>query len=209
MVRVIPLHRESDTDYSCTSYWVLGDANESWDKNTLIDTGSPSAANLGYYMREMNARSKGIGKMAIEQVILTHGHYDHSGGLPGIVKQFAPPVYSWLEVPGRHQRVSDGERLTVGDQEATLLHTPGHSDDSICVYVPASGALFSGDTIFKITDDQGRYSRAYAESLARIADLDVRTIYPGHGQPIVQDARAFIAACLGHVLRSTGADGRG
>jgi len=201
-MRVIPLHRESDTDYSCTSYWLLGEMNTATDRNTLIDTGGKNSENSAYFFRAMAALSKGIGKMAVEQVILTHEHFDHSGGLPVIDRQFAPQIYSWNPVPGKHVAAKDGMHITVGDQDAILLHTPGHSDDSICVYVPCTRTLFSGDTIFRITDSQGSYSKAYLASLERLAALDIATIYPGHGHPILSDATNFIRACIDFVGKS-------
>ena len=201
-MRIIPLHRDSDTDYSCIVYWLLGDMNASSDRNTLIDTGSTSLANLGYFMREMLPQSKGIGKMAIEQIIITHGHYDHAGGLPGIVRQFNPALYSWNEVPGKYEKPKDGMHVMVGDQDAVIMHTPGHSDDSICIYLADKGILFSGDTIFRISDNQGTYTRAYENTLERLSSLGIKAIYPGHGNPITDNASSFIKSCLEHVKSS-------
>jgi glyoxylase-like metal-dependent hydrolase (beta-lactamase superfamily II) len=201
-MRVIPLHRGSDSDYSCVSYWVLGDNSAATDRNTLIDTGSANLANLAYFMSEMAAMSKGIGKMAVEQVILTHGHYDHAGGLPGIERQFAPRTYSVIPVGQRHEATCDGQHLTVGDQDAILLLTPGHSEDSLCVYVPAARTLFSGDSVVRITDREGSYSRSYLASLERLASLEVDRIFPGHGAPILADVPSFLRTCIDNVRGS-------
>lgn len=198
-MRVIPLHRDSNTDYSCICYWVLGDSNRAEDRNTLIDTGSASLANIGFFMHEMAIMSKGIGKLAVEQIIVTHDHFDHAGGLPYMEKQFAPRTYSWRPLGAKHAEVRDGMALTVGDQDAVLVHTPGHSEDSICVFVPGPGVLFSGDTIFRITDSQGSYPRAYLASLERLAGLGIRSIYPGHGTPVTSEAESYIAACIHNV----------
>jgi len=194
-MRVIPLHRDSDTDYSCICYWVLGDNNEVADRNTLIDAGSANLANLGYFMREMTIKSKGIGKMAVEQIILTHEHFDHAGGLPGLERQFAPTTCSWLPQGARHQAMTDGMHLRVGDQDAVVIHTPGHSPDSICVFLAQARVLFSGDTLFRISDTTGSYPRCYLDSLERLVRLDIQTVYPGHGPPIAGGVAAFIQDC--------------
>ena len=89
--------------------------------------------------------------------------------------------------------------LMVGDQLGKLLHTPGHSEDSLCVYLPESGALFSGDTLYRISDHLGAYPKTYVSSLERLAGLDIKRIYPGHGQPILSDAMGFIRSCLENV----------
>jgi len=202
-MRIIPLYQKSDTDYSCIVYWLLGDSNEAQDKNTLIDAGSANLSNLGYYMREMTGQSKGIGKMAIEQILLTHNHYDHSGGLKGLIRQFNPLIYSRESVGGNNSLTTDGMHIRVGNEDALILHTPGHSEDSLCVYIPEKEILFSGDTVFRISDDQGTYDRSYLATLERLSALKLKEIYPGHGHPITEDADGFIKSCLNHVLRST------
>lgn len=201
-MRILPLHRPDNGDYSCISYWLLGESNLPADRNTLIDTGSTDPANVAYFLGEMANQAKGIGKRAVEQVVLTHGHFDHSGGLRAIDDQFAPDVYAWHPAGRAAHPIKDGMALTVGDQSAVLLHTPGHSEDSVCVFLPGTGTLFSGDTLYRISDHLGSYPQAYLDSLERLSRLDVRAIYPGHGSPITRDASGFIRACLGNVSHS-------
>ena len=92
-MRVLPLYRNDPAGYSCVVYWVLGENNTAADRNTLIDTGGPGPANLAFYLLEMAAQPKGIGKQAVEQVILTHGHFDHAGGAAWFQEKYGAPCY--------------------------------------------------------------------------------------------------------------------
>jgi glyoxylase-like metal-dependent hydrolase (beta-lactamase superfamily II) len=201
-VRVVPLHWNDPADYSCVSYWVLGENNTASDRNTLIDTGSAHPGSQAFLLGKMAGTPKGIGKRAVEQVILTHAHFDHTGGLEVLEAQFGPETYAWIPAGRRHRPVQDGLALKVGDREGTLLHTPGHSEDSICLFLPEPGVLFSGDTLYRITDHLGAYPKAYLGTLERLARLEVRAIYPGHGQPVLADAMGFIQGCLDNVRQS-------
>jgi glyoxylase-like metal-dependent hydrolase (beta-lactamase superfamily II) len=82
-----------------------------------------------------------------------------------------------------------------------VLHTPGHSPGSICLFDAEEGILFSGDTVFT-HGSFGRYDlpggerHALLKSLERLSTLDVRAIYPGHGEPVEKQAERHIAAAL-------------
>jgi glyoxylase-like metal-dependent hydrolase (beta-lactamase superfamily II) len=128
--------------------------------------------------------------------------------MAGLITQFNPRVLSWLPLAGTTERLSDGMHLRLGDHDAVVLHTPGHSADSVCLFQADTGSLFSGDTLVSIHDSQGRYSQEYLESLLRLSRLDIRTIYPGHGPPISEGAMAYIRTCCTHVGRSLGTDPR-
>jgi len=87
--------------------------------------------------------------------------------------------------------LSDGEHIFLGDEEFNIMYTPGHSLGSICLYCKKSRSLISGDTIFA-HGDFGRYDlpggdfNALIKSIERLAALDVKYLYPGHG-PIVEE----------------------
>jgi hydroxyacylglutathione hydrolase len=106
-------------------------------------------------------------------------------------KERIPPVKS--RRPERLLR--DGEELQVGDMNFTIMHTPGHTPGSICLYESRAHLLFVGDVMTKHaisrTDFIGANARNLQESLARIADLpDETRIFPGHGSPTtLQDER--------------------
>lgn len=201
-MRIVKLHPEDPNDYCCNLYWVVSDSNLARDCNTLVDAGSTRNANLDYFLREMEKHPKGIGRRAVEQVVLTHFHYDHVGGLPAIIDQFHPKVLAYRREEGVDQLLLDGNWLRLGDKDFRVLHTPGHSEDSICLFCPETGTLFSGDTLYRISDAEGSYPGCYVRSLERIRDLDAKVIYPGHGEPIQNGLRAFIAETLQNVSAS-------
>lgn len=82
-------------------------------------------------------------------------------------------------------RLTDGEVLDICDVHLQVLHTPGHSPGSICLYSPQDSVLFSGDTLFRgtcgRTDFTGGDPRQMHDSLAHLATLPPETVvYPGH-----------------------------
>ena len=81
----------------------------------------------------------GIGKSPVDQVILTHSHFDHAGLLKEIIRQYHPVIYAHPETRcEKSMHLQDKEEIKVGDQKCEIIFTPGHSDDSICIIL--SGA---------------------------------------------------------------------
>src|SRR5580698_807447 len=91
------------------------------------------------------------------------------------------------------RRLTDGDLLDLGDRSWEVLHAPGHSPGSICLWEPRSGALISGDVIVDgepLLDELPRSSPAdFAASLRRLADLPMTSVFAGHG-PVFGHRRA-------------------
>lgn len=140
--------------------------------------------------------------LTIKAVINTHIHFDHILGNPAF-KGMAPiwahrnerslayyvfnlffTALSSRRIPGRIDfRLSEGDTLTLGGDELKVLHTPGHSPGSICLYWP--GNLIAGDTIFVAgvgrTDIPLGSSADLKISIRRLMDLpDDTLVWPGH-----------------------------
>ena len=158
-------------------------------------------------------------KERIDTIVLTHCHFDHTAR----VKEIAHMCKAKVAIHKNDARglVDDAQSLaghfgarssmivpdlmlvdgdTIGD--FVVLHTPGHTPGSICLYCEREEILISGDTVF--TDGAfGRYdfpggSRAeLTRSLERLALLDVGGLFPGHGQPVEEGGSRHIAAALG------------
>jgi glyoxylase-like metal-dependent hydrolase (beta-lactamase superfamily II) len=74
----------------------------------------------------------------------------------------------------------------MGDRDFEIVHTPGHSSDSICLYNEAEGVLFAGDSPLLITSPTGTYEAGFLTALEKLCARDVRRIYFGHGAPLTE-----------------------
>ncbi len=124
-------------------------------------------------------------KLKVEFSIHTHSHFDHCSGIKHIKKSTNAQIVAHISSPiYKDIGVVDGSKLRFGDLEALVIHTPGHSKDSICLLV--DNKLFTGDTLFVgecgRTDLEGGDPEEMYDSLfGKILSLpDSTEIYPGH-----------------------------
>lgn len=119
----------------------------------------------------------------VKYAVATHEHFDHTTTLGELADELGAEVVAHRESPIEcGVRVSDGEGLKLGGRLVEVMHTPGHTRDSICLY--DGGNVFTGDALFVGTI--GKFDRASAkemhDSLHKvILGLPPSTImYPGH-----------------------------
>lgn len=148
-------------------------------------------------------------RLRLLYVVNTHGHWDHTADNVPLIEATGASLcaHTWDatrlanprlaaeddEAPAlpvkpskADQNLQDGTLLEVGECRFEVIHTPGHTPGSICLYEAKAGVLFTGDTIYRMgvgrTDCPGGSSGALAQSLNKLAMLPNSTrIYPGHG----------------------------
>ncbi len=185
--------------YLCSQ---LSDDNpNSGDKNNwgiLIDTGCDPQILPALKQLEYERRSQ-----PVCQVILTHSHYDHTKILRDIKATWPVTTYAYSAyLNGIDHVIKGGETVQVDGNNFDLIHVPGHSTDSICIYCREEQLLFSGDSPLIIWGTEGTYELPFVKAFEKLVQLPVQTIFPGHGEPIIKDCNRMLDQSLRNLRRS-------
>ena len=148
-------------------------------------------------------------KITVKQIVITHAHIDHVGGAMKLKKLTGAPILmnqndvallkmldvqaAWvgMKSPGAVTIDADlgsGDQITVGNLNASVIHTPGHTEGSVCIYFPVQEKLIAGDTLFAgsigRTDLPGGSLDKIMRSLHHdvLALPDETLVVPGHGE---------------------------
>ena len=176
---------------------VIGD--ESTREGLVIDPGD-NIEDVVSIVRKHN--------LQIKQIVVTHAHIDHVGGAMQLRAATGAPILlnqndyallkmldaqaAWIGVapPGRVEidhSVAQADSIKTGSLSADVIHTPGHTEGSICLYFPAEKKLIAGDTLFAgsigRTDLPGGSFEKIIRSLHdKVLELpDDTVVIPGHG----------------------------
>ena len=162
--------------------WIVGD-----DREVIVIDAAHDA----------EAIAQAVGGRELKAIVCTHAHNDHIDAAPALAAATGAPILLhpadrplWeMTHPDRRPdgELSDGQVLTVGGIELTVLHTPGHAPGAVCLYAPALNTVFTGDTLFQ--GGPGATGRSFSDFpailqsiekslLALPAGTEVRT---GHG----------------------------
>ena len=133
--------------------------------------------------------------LTIEAILLTHGHFDHVGGVRFLAERLDCPIYihaAELSLPESFtdgplvytKNYDEGDEVTLAGLTFRVLHTPGHTPGSVCL--ACEDTMFSGDTLFMDscgrTDFPGGDNVQMHKSLQRLAGLQGEfQVLPGHG----------------------------
>jgi hydroxyacylglutathione hydrolase len=147
-------------------------------------------------------------QLTVKQIIVTHAHIDHIAGAQRLKRLTGAPVLynendlplvrmmdvqaGWLgiappEVAPPDAGLKDGQVISVTGLTGSVLHTPGHTEGSVCLYLPQQALLLAGDTLFAgsvgRTDLPGGNSKKLIQSIrdSLLTLPDNVTVIPGHG----------------------------
>jgi glyoxylase-like metal-dependent hydrolase (beta-lactamase superfamily II) len=171
-VRLILANNPGPLSLAGTNTWILtGRANSS---TIVIDPGPPLPEHL--------AAIRAAGTPAA--IVLTHQHADHSEAAPKLAAEYGVPIYAALPELALHTTpLAEGDVIAHAGWELTVLATPGHTSDSVCLRI--EDALFTGDTLLGgsttiIAPPSGSLAE-YFETMKRLATLTNLPGLPGHG----------------------------
>lgn len=181
------------------------------DEHILIDVGMDARSvitELGKYIKPGDLKT----------IILTHCHYDHTGGAGDVAAAFGAKIAIHKDDASLLGNASASASSMFGEKalsivpdillkggeffgELEVIHTPGHTPGGICLYSAHSKALFSGDTVFQDgsfgrTDLYGGSTQQLIRSIEKLSLLDVSDMYPGHGDIVKEDAGEHIMLSL-------------
>jgi glyoxylase-like metal-dependent hydrolase (beta-lactamase superfamily II) len=177
-----------------TNVYVLAD--ERSREAIALDTATPC---LTWIAEELAAR-----EWTLKLIVSSHGHWDHIGDNAAVAEHTGADVAAHaldhdrllrprsvnapFDIPPSVPAVdlAEGGEVRFGSIRLRVLHTPGHTAGSVCLYEPDDGLLFSGDTLFAggwgRVDLPGGDPAAMVESLGRFLDLEDHVrVLPGHG----------------------------
>jgi glyoxylase-like metal-dependent hydrolase (beta-lactamase superfamily II) len=181
-----------------TNQYVVGRENV-----VVIDVALSADSNLDGIIEQVEA----MGAKKIDKILLTHIHSDHCGGALALRKRCGAKLGIHRSrkgyLGGEDFQYDDNDRISFGDGELNVLHTPGHESGHCCFYESDERILFSGDNILGygtavIHPPDGNMTD-YLKSLERLLGFDISLILPGHG-PLVGKPEAKIREYIKHRL---------
>ncbi|OPY30988.1 MAG: hydroxyacylglutathione hydrolase [Methanomassiliicoccales archaeon PtaU1.Bin124] len=207
----MPVHTLIGVGYDSNIFVVTG------DEPIIVDAGT------GMHTRKVLDKISTMAPgLAPKTIVLTHRHIDHVGGASEMAAKFgakidiheadahsvetgdlrstAASTFGCALKPMAVNHLHDGDIISTGDHELKVLHTPGHTIGSMCLFEKESGILISGDTVF--ANGVGRWdlptgNRSDIErSVKMLLSMKPKHLFPGHGEVVYDSASEAIKESL-------------
>jgi len=172
-------------------------------RRILLDTGQ-GVAEYGAVLERALERT---GCAGLQEIVLTHGHIDHIGGVRSVLEKFGPLRVSKLPDPEDLATglplspLRDGDVVQTEGATLRAVFTPGHARDHLCFWLEEERALFSGDNVLgvgtTVIPTEGGDLLDYMTSLTKLLASAPRRIYPAHG-PCIEDGGAKLREYIAH-----------
>jgi len=203
-------------DYDSNIYFIDG------KKPTIIDCGT--GINHNKVIDKIRSYTD---PKEITQIILTHEHFDHVGGIKKLKEEigenvkiishklaavkiesgksnFARMLGAEMKSTAVDTKIENGQKILIGNEEWDIYYTPGHSPGCISLYEKNSKSLISGDTIFAQGyfgryDLPGGSANLLKKSISRLSKLDIENLYPGHENIVEKNAEEHIKKTLQNI----------
>lgn len=139
----------------------------------------------------LNSVLAAIGSSELRAILVTHRHRDHTGAAQELSERTGAPVRGFdpaHTIDGSTAAAAplhDGEELVLPGQRVIIRHTPGHTSDSVCLWLPDSAAMLTGDTILgrgtTMLDYPDGTLTDYLRTLEHLASYPETRMLPAHG----------------------------
>eukprot|EP00928_Gymnodinium_smaydae_P047889 TRINITY_DN31994_c0_g1_i1.p1 TRINITY_DN31994_c0_g1~~TRINITY_DN31994_c0_g1_i1.p1 ORF type:complete len:338 (-),score=29.09 TRINITY_DN31994_c0_g1_i1:65-1078(-) len=189
-------------------------------KRILIDTGD--ADFVEKYLPVLRKAVAEAGAKGIEQIVVTHWHRDHIGGVKAVLEEFGSdiPVRKFMPAEGAEvvwkqssseggvseeealsgctvKPLVDGEVLRTHGATLRVMHTPGHANDHVTLMLEEEQAMFTADNVLGTGTPVFRDLPLYLRSLQQMLAQKPKRLYTSHG-PVVEDGQALIQEYISH-----------
>jgi glyoxylase-like metal-dependent hydrolase (beta-lactamase superfamily II) len=181
-----------------TNTWVIAEPGSA--TAAVVDPGPDDEGHLSRVLEVATA-----GGRRVTQIVLTHGHLDHSAGAARFAALTGAPVGA---LDPAHRLGTEGFRagtaLDAGGSELLVIATPGHTGDSLSLLLSADGAMLTGDTVLgrgttviAADGSLADYLRSLDELRALADEAGLRALLPGHG-PLLEDPAGALDYYIAH-----------
>lgn len=205
--------------HNCNSYLITSAEGET----VMIDSGLGNFDALwGYSVKNpMDELVEILKSYKITNVVLTHAHLDHVGGIASLKSEQKQSIdilchekekihlesgdSTYINPLSRQELdpititrgLPHNDTLTIGEFNFKIIHTPGHTEGSMCLFEPDKKMLFSGDCVFPEgsfgrVDFPGSDPEKMLSSLEYLASLEIESLFAGHMDPLLANATQSI-----------------